>query len=160
MSVLAVSLFFVGCAVSTNVKTLEPDDDKAPDDVYTHEKDEALEVADLYFTKFKAQSYDDLLPFYSQIWFDNMNEENTKKFLSDMDERLGIIDTFELISWESTKYKNMKEDGNKSGMFVRLQYSVKREKFDALETLTFFKGDDARGYMVQGHYIDSEGLNE
>lgn len=133
-------------------------DTASDSNVYSQEKERAFVVATDYLTKLTASDYQGALPLYHDRWYQNMDKTATQNFLKDLDERLGTMSNSTLESWETARYEEV--SGGRSGIYVTLVYTVKRQKFEGKETVVLIRSLKDENFWILSHDVISEGFDK
>lgn len=127
-------------------------------DIFTREKKQASDIVDQYFIDLKDSNNDEAMKFFHDRWYQEMTKAETEDWLKLMNDKLGIIDTYSMNSWEVKQYNE--NEGGRSGYYVNFAYTTTHEKFEAEENLTLYKANENDKYLILNHNVNSDAFNE
>ena len=113
-------------------------------------------MVDDFYAKIKQGDYEGTLSLYHDKWFNVASREQTLSFLKKIDEKLGVVQTYELSDWNSQSYVGIGGSGN----YVTLAYSVNRTRYNSTERFTIFNPQGTDAFYILGYDVNSMGLVE
>lgn len=120
---------------------------------FLENKEKAAKVVDDFYSKLKMQDYEGTLDMYHEKWFTVTPREKTAEFLEKVDGKLGKVEDYVLVDWNSQSYV-----GEGSGNYITLVYEVNRTKYSSQETFTIFNPEGTGKFLILGYNINSMGL--
>lgn len=109
-------------------------------------------VAKRYFELIKVRDFDGVLPLYSPQFFATTSKEKWLQDLRKVNERLGNLESYELVRWE---IKNSLGTADR-GTFYLLHYKSTYERQSAIEKITLFKPASGGDIKILSHAINWE----
>ncbi len=107
-----------------------------------------------FYDGVKAGNYEKIGACCSEVLFENITEEEFKKMLIMVKEKLGDLESFE----ETNRNVNSSIGTNNSGVRVNLVYKVKYSKYEATEKFTLMKDKDTGKIKITGYFVNSKGF--
>ena len=131
--------FFTGCGLSS----------------FTDPKDDAESTMAKVFELIQMRDYESTLNYYSQNFFGAVSEEEWIGLLEHVNEKLGDLESFELLNWNVEK-----KMGPATGTYVQLVYRTQYSRYEAQEEIVFQKEVRGPDLKIVGHHIKSRGFLE
>lgn len=120
-------------------------------------KAEAQKVAEKCFDFLKSQKMDDYFSCYGEEFYQVTSKEEWGKYLAVFDEKLGTLESYELVNWQARVQLESADSKNTTTMVV-LFYKTTHAKYKADETLTMMKKTDEKEFKIVGHNVESKEL--
>jgi hypothetical protein len=111
-------------------------------------------VAKDYFESIRAKDFDKAITFYAPQFFEKTTREEWLQSLKNINERLGGLDKYDLVSWKIQANAGTPN----SGTFYILEYKIIYTKYQSAETLTLFRPTSGGEIKILGHSIQSPGV--
>lgn len=109
---------------------------------------EAERLIERYFEAVGAQRYDDVLPLYSDLFFEKTPREDWKQALANVRNSLGELQTHKV-----QRPLKEREEGPEGSYRLTLIYIVQYSRFKAEETITVFQEPSGGPLNILEHNI-------
>jgi hypothetical protein len=120
---------------------------------FTHEREQAEQLADQYFARARAEDFDGVLSLYSPRFFAATSRQQWRRVLEEQRSRCGVPQSHELINWSV-----LSSFGSNAGVRTTLVYDVKYSSCQVAETLTIFEPSGGK-IQIQGHFFKPKEAN-
>lgn len=129
---IIVSVFLISCGLS-------------------EAKPEAEELWKQYFGAVQSESYQNVIPLYSDEFYKKTPKEDWIKILKKIRDNLGTPENFKQVNWKVQAQAHT----SKSGTVVTLIYDVQYSKHEAREAIQVFKPASGEEALIMAHNINS-----
>lgn len=115
-------------------------------------KSDAEDLWSEYFTAIQLESFQEVLPLYSNEFYKKTPRDDWVRVLKKIQEKLGNPESYQQVSWKVQAQAHRSQ----SGTVVILVYDVQYSKYDAREKITVFKPASGGEALIVAHNINSK----
>ncbi len=108
-----------------------------------------------YYEAIQQRDFDRALSYCSPFFFERTSREETTKFLTAVNTKLGALVSYDRVSWRATQQVGQQLG---SGTLVTLLYRVKYDKGEAEETIVLFRPINEATSRIVGYNVSSTAL--